>query len=118
MVSFDQMIASSASVFTGTFGESVVYTPAGGAARTILAVVDRSPQATITEAGVVTPQLRISVRNHATLGVLASAVNQHGADKVSVAIMQGGTPVSLGVYLPPPGAPGTQDAGMIVLDLR
>ncbi len=98
--------------------ESVSYTPSGGSARTISAIVDRSPAAMITDNGVSTPRVRITVANHATRGILSSAVNQHGADKVSVAVMQGGTAESLGVYLPPPGTPGTQDAGMIVLDLR
>lgn len=98
--------------------ESISYTPSGGSPRTIKAIVDRSPAAMLTDGGVYTPRVRLTVRNHATAGVLASAVNQHGADRVSVAVMLGGTAESLGVYLPPPGMQGTQDAGMIVLDAR
>jgi hypothetical protein len=105
-------------MYTESFGESGTFTPAGGTPRTINVIVDRAPAAMMTDNGVYVPRVRITACNHATRGILSSEVNQHGADRFSIPVMHGGTAESLGVYLPPPGTPGTQDAGMIVLDLR
>lgn len=118
MGEIDDMLTADAPEFMAAFGETITVTEPGQAPRSISAIVDRSPAAVITAGGVYVPALRIHVRNHATLGLLASTVNQHGATRASAPLMQGGTPIEMGVYLPPSGLRGTQDAGMIVLDLH
>lgn len=72
--------------------EELVFTPYGGAARTVTALVDRQPPAFNLEAP--SPRLRIRLLNHATLGVLASALDTL-RDQITVAYKAGGTAVAM-----------------------
>lgn len=116
---WDDILQDTGEAFADTFGEDVIYTPYGGSARTIKAIVKRNPDAQIGPDGeALAPLLEITVENHATRGISTATMNGHGADKVTVAVRKGETARQLGVYLPPPGGRRTHDAGMISLDLR
>lgn len=58
--------------------ESVVYTPATGSAVTIDALIDRRPIDAVPEELGRTPRATLKIRNHATLGRLASAIDTGG----------------------------------------
>lgn len=118
MFTVDEALQNDAGAFIAAFGESVVYTPANGTPRTILAIVDRSVPERAPGGGAMAPKLTITVANNATTGISTATLDAAGNDRVTVAIRYGGTPVSLGVYLPPAGSKATHDAGMVQLDLR
>lgn len=101
---------------TDTFGELVTFKPFGGTPRQIRVVVDRDPPARLMPDGaLITPKLRITALNNPATGISAATVNGHGADKITIAVRQGGTPEDVGVYWAPGGI---HDAGHIELDLR
>ena len=93
---------------TDSFGESVVFTPRStGTARTIKALVTRHPPEAVGRNGVKLPRMEVSVRNHATLGILLTSLNT-GGDVLSVAYRKGGTAEEFLVQ-----QPHSQDSGML-----
>lgn len=109
---FDSQIEQTASLFTDGFGEQVTYTPLGGVARTINAVVDRNPPDEIdgVPGSGATGVVRVFVRRHATLGT--TSVNT-GGDSFSIAPRYGGTARPFKVV-----SIVSQDAGGFTLLLR
>ena len=95
----DDVLASDAQFIVDTdgFGESIVYTPRGGSARTVNAIVvrripgqlDEAPSESLAE------DIEVHIRNHDTEGV--TRVNL-GGDMVTLARRIGETPVELQVY--------------------
>lgn len=67
------------------FGESVVYSPRTGSDRTITAEVDRTDRNVLegVDRGT-SPRFTITVRNHASLGILSTEINL-GGDEIQVA---------------------------------
>ncbi len=66
----------SAPYFT-LYGETVVYTKASGATRSITAVVDRQPRSNLPlAADVVRPRFVVYVRNSVTLGILQTELER------------------------------------------
>lgn len=114
-----QLIADAEAILD-EWGEDVVYTPRGGTARTIVAVVERSrPDAIPGASAGMSPSLVIRAMNRATAkaddgygGVLASAVDK-GGDTVALAVVQGGTAQTRRI-----AAVVSQDEAMIGLELR
>lgn len=91
-MSFDaDFIAEAWADLAAEFGEEIVYKPYGGLARTITAIVNRSPPTPPPGAteGVV-PKLTVTVENHATRGILLSDYDT-GGDLVELAVRAGGT---------------------------
>ena len=72
--------------------EEIVYTPTGGTARTITALVDRQPPA--LEMGAPSPRIRIRVLNDATAGIEGKALN-HLRDTLTLSEIAGGTAVAM-----------------------
>lgn len=72
-------------------GESVTYTPLGGTARTITAIIDRQEVSTINGSE---PQrqmvITVVVANDATLGIASSAINL-GGDTITLPVRYGNT---------------------------
>lgn len=95
------------------FGESIVYQPMGGSARTITAVIDYG---TIQKMGGMQngygPQMSVSVFNHATYGVTAIEANM-GGDLFIIPTRIGGTPQSRRI-----SKITHQDDGMVVFEVR
>jgi len=95
------------------FGETVVYRPAGGDARTITAVVlRRPPEGLRASPSVLRPYLAVLVKNDATEGISAAELDI-GQDSIEVARRVGGTPerMSIARIL-------SQHNGMIELEVR
>lgn len=85
--------AAEAGVFLDAdeFGETISYTPYGGVARDIVAIVDRGQAAPLPNAPqAVRPSIVVTVSNSATLGILASSMDT-ARDIVSVARRIGGS---------------------------
>jgi len=89
--------------------ESIVYTPYGGTARTITALVDRQPPSLSLEAP--SPRLRIRVLNDATYGIEGKALDKL-RDTVTLAEIAGGAAVAM-----PTGQLVYSDADEIVLEV-
>jgi len=89
--------------------ESIVYTPTGGTARTITALVDRQPPSLSLEAPA--PRIRIRLLNDATAGVLAESLNTL-RDTLTLAEKAGGT-----AHAMPTGQLAYSDADEIVLEV-
>ena len=89
--------------------ESIVYTPTGGTARTITALVDRQPPSLSLEAPA--PRIRIRVLNDATLGIEGKSLN-HLRDTLTFAEIAGGT-----AHVQPTGQMVYSDADEIVLEV-
>lgn len=71
---FDEASELLGELHTEAFGESITYTPASGSPRTIYAVVERNGTGTVNSADKIRAwRYRVTVRNHATYGVSASA---------------------------------------------
>ena len=82
----------SAAPFLSAFGEAVQYTPRGGAARDIRAVVDRNPPAVMDGLALgITPLAIISVANSATTGISTAEIDT-GGDTISYAPRLGEAP--------------------------
>ena len=97
MTEFDTLFEESSTPLFDQFGESVIYTPAGGSPRTIQAIVDRGPLELVAEPGdVLAPSLEIEVLDDATEGIASSAVNT-GGDTVTVSVWPGQTACVLAV---------------------
>jgi hypothetical protein len=76
-------------------GESVVYTPAGGVPRTILAIVTREPVAAIEGAGGVRRyRYTLKVRRHATAGILPTETGLVGGT-IALTSYPGGPTVTM-----------------------
>jgi hypothetical protein len=95
----------------GAPAESVTYTPRGGTARTINAVVARNRFDTAEGIPTPTQSLTIVVANNATWGISAGEFNQ--GDTVTVAWRFGGTAER--IMLPHPKA---QTPAVLVFELR
>lgn len=111
----NQIIITDAAAFTDTdgFGETVTYTPVTGSPRSISAFVERDPPDRISPDGdVYRPKMEITVANSATLGILATEID-NGGDTVTVAYPLGATAAAHAIL----GTPIVQDAGMIRLEL-
>ncbi len=90
--------------------ETITYTPAVGAARSIEALIQREVPLELANHEIV-PATVLRVRNHATLGILASAVDT-GGDKITWQPKRGGaTKDSRIVRIV------AQDAGHLVLEV-
>lgn len=93
MSDFDDALKAMDAAQMSIFGDSIVYVPGdGGDERTINAIVDYEPTATVPA----TPQghsykLTIAVRNDTTLGIATTEVDT-GRDQVTVATRHGKTP--------------------------
>lgn len=112
-MSLKDLIASDASdVFLNTdeFAESVTVGD-GNTERTIKAVVIRNPPESLT-GNATKPSMRIAIRNHATLGILASSFNA-GKHYVKVGTDQGATAKKLFLH----AKPVSQDEGMLIFEL-
>src|SRR4051794_24401559 len=114
MSNFDSVLAAdAANVFAGgEFGESIIYKPRVGAARTISAVVIRKPSA--QRGSRVVPIVELLVANSTTLGIGSAELNI-GGDKVTLAVRKGDAAVDLLLHLPEDGQPH-EDPGMIRLE--
>lgn len=88
------MVAAAAGVLV-VDGEDVIYQPAGGAGRTIRAVVGRGGEGLEDSPRRVSQRLTLHVLNSATLGIAASGIAR--TDTVTVARNVGETPVALRV---------------------
>ena len=83
------------------FAETITYTAKGDNARSISAIVDRSPPVRQNSDGTTfVPKVTIHVRNHATLGISSATLNASGNDTITVAVRVGATPETLGLYIP------------------
>ena len=72
-------------------GEDIIYTPRGGAPRTITAIVDRNPPVTIDcISETVAARFVILLESHATRGILTSGIDT-GGDLVTLAERKGAT---------------------------
>lgn len=73
MGTLDTQLSTEAADFLADFGESITYTPDGGSAKSITAVVDRNPLASVPTAGraVARNLVQVTLANHATTGVTA-----------------------------------------------
>lgn len=90
-MTWDAMVTAAASKFTDCFGESVVYRPRTGAARTIRAIVDRQSYAAIPGLSQgIGPNVTVHVLNSATLGISSTELDT-GGDKMDVALRLGKT---------------------------
>ena len=89
--------------------ESIIYTPTGGTARTITALIDRQPPT--LEFGAPSPRIRIRLLNDATAGIEAQAMN-HLRDTLTFAEIAGGT-----AHVQPTGQMVYSDADEIVLEV-
>lgn len=87
------MRAADAEAMMREWGEQITYSPAGGAARTILAVIDRDVPREVAGAGegtVIRPALTIEVLNRSTsyagdgFGGIGSAELDTGGDRVTL----------------------------------
>jgi hypothetical protein len=92
-------------VLIGERGESVIYTPLRGTARTISAIVTRDMDAPISEIGGGnpgnSPRLVVEVRNDGTLGIVSSDTALIGGT-ISVAERVGQTAKALTIRPPNP----------------
>lgn len=92
MTDVDRALQDAAAAFF-LFGdvETITYRPASGVGREISAVVDRR-QAEVMDGlrGGSRPQVELVVRNDATVGIAADAIDT-GADKVDVPLRKGDT---------------------------
>lgn len=105
----DDFLIEDASHYLAAWGESVVYTPRAGVARTITAIVDRRPRARMNVAGeVFQPAMVLSFKNSATTGIEPHDSACSGGT-VSVAIRHGDTATTLTI---PAGNPTLGDSGM------
>ena len=117
----DSVLASDAEMFLAEWGDEIIYRPAGGTARTILAVIDRNPPAGISESpsGGIGKSITIDVANRATsvdddeYGGISSDEVDTGGDKVDVALRIGLTAQSRMI-----SRVLSQDAGMMQLEVR
>lgn len=113
-MSLRESIETDASIFTNSdeFGESVVYRPKGGTARTISAVVFRLlPQAQEDENRSLTV-FEVHVANSSTTGIAASEINL-GGDEIDLADRVGKTSKPRSIV-----QITEQDEGMLVLQCQ
>jgi len=76
---------------SSALAEAVTYTPAGGAPLSILAIIDRHPIAPVDNARqIAADEVVVSIRNAATVGVVAPA----RGDRIALPVEVGGATVS------------------------
>ena len=93
------------------FGETVTYTPYGGAALSITAIVDRQPRSGLSEAGrVVRPRFMVYVANDATTGIDVTTLDR-GQDLLAFPDVPGGTVTIWSI-----SRVSVQDEGMLALE--
>lgn len=113
-MALDDLLASdAAAVFLNgdDFAEPVTVSTDGVTERTVYAVVDRNPPASVS-GNARRPSLRISFANHATRGILATSLNT-GRTYVKVGTDRGAAATRIALT----GKPASQDAGMITFEL-
>jgi len=94
-------------------GESVSYVPAGGDARSIRAVVNRTDAAGLGVAGeAVSPQITVAVLNDETDGISSDEVDT-GGDKITLALRLGETAQSRRIT-----RIVQQDAATLIVEVR
>lgn len=108
---FDYELAAEASNFLTAFGCPIVYTPAGGSGRNIIAIIDRLEPGQLTNNSNA-PMTTISVANNSTSGISAAEIDT-GGDKVTLAIRRGETAMQRRIT-----SIISQDAGMMTLEVR
>lgn len=115
MSDFDTILGSVSGVWLDELGgESIVYKPKGGTARTIRALVSRQPDQTAPEAQQMRrPVIEVEVANHPTTGIDAADAGLIGGT-ITLAIRRGGEATAIVIQAPNPI--GT-DAGMVRLKL-
>ncbi len=108
----DQLVADAlAMTSTDEFGQDVSYTPSGGSARTIPAVVNYNPPSTMPESGkVLTGDASVEIRNHATLGATTITTQR---DTITMPARIGGASRSWTIV-----EIISQDAGMFLVRVR
>ena len=121
MTAFDDILAADAvNMAGGEFSEPVIYTPSspsgGNPTRTIQAVIQRNPPATVSgNPNYITPKMIVVVANSATEGI-ASATMDTGGDTITVAYRPGETAVAYRIHLP--DGTGSMDAALLTFELR
>lgn len=116
----ERFMATSAASLLAEHGEEVVYTPASGSPRTILAMLVRGElERSGAIPGAVGPVVAVLVRNSATDlsdglggGIDSDEINT-GADTITLAVDVGATPKVLRI-----AQKAKQSAGMVRLTLR
>ena len=108
-MSWDDMLAADAESFLDALGgEDITYTPRGGVARTISAIVERAtPGALGAAAPVSGSSFTVTVRNDSTYGIAEASMNV-GGDTIALAPRRGGTAQTFRLV-----QPESQDAGML-----
>ena len=99
------------SVFLDAFGESIVYKPAGGGEREIVAIVDRNPNINNAPHGI-SLAMSITIANNSTTGISSSEVDT-GGDKVTLAVREGETAQDRLIK-----SITSQDCNMMTLEIR
>ena len=97
------------------FGESVIYKPRNGTARTITAIVIRNSPAELGPNGLKVPRMVVKVPNHATLGISSAEIN-YGGDRLNVDYRKGGIAEDFSIHKP--DGEEVHDAGMLTLILN
>lgn len=116
-----EQLQADAEIFLTEFGEEITYRPAGGTARTILAVVDRNPPEPVPQSpiDVMGKAITIEVANRTTstsddeFGGIGSAELDTGRDNVDVVLRLGDSPETRRIT-----NVLSQDLGMLRLDVR
>lgn len=119
---FDSAIQSDATfLFNGDgMTESIEVKDVGSTTwRDIEALVNRTPpDAILPDGTVMTPMMRLTVANSATVGIDSSTMQSGGNIRVRMARRKGGDAEEFGLYLPPEGSRRAHNAGMISFDVR
>lgn len=100
-----------ADMFLADFGESITITAPDGSTRTITAIVDRGEGSQPEAPGMNGPVMQITVKNHATEGILPS--EDVSGFEVLIAIRDGDETESRVL-----GGITSQDAGLLTIEVR
>jgi hypothetical protein len=109
---FDQNIIDATSEILNAMGESIVYLPAGGGRRPILAIVDREGQAGLPGMRGTAPITTITVANDSTSGISSSEIDT--ANDMAELALREGDPVGQHIIT----KIISEDAGMMTLEVR
>jgi hypothetical protein len=91
--------------------ETITYTPHNGTPRTIVAIVDRNPPEPV-DSRALKPSMRVTVANHATLGILLTTFNA-GGDYITLGTDTGDTATKIYLH----AKPTFQDEGMLTFEI-
>ena len=104
---FDQAVAGSTEITLQVFGEQIIYVPAGGGSRNILAIIDREAIEGLPGiASVNAPVKYITVANDTTKGISSSEFNSGG----DMAVIDDNSRKLVKII--------NEDAGMITIEVR